>query len=296
MSDEHGDAARRDAAGASDYSGSSEALNASLKWRVSYMLRRAVALWQMKQAKFALGSLPAPVFVGATGGSGTRAVAQVLQEAGVNLGSRHNFALDAMDFVPFVVRTGRAYLTSGVSTPGMDTDLDVAVFRFRRGMRAKEQWGAKGPRFIYFLPYLAQRLPGMKFIHVVRDGRDMAFAPNQSQLVDYSSFLVDASLHSAPQPVQSIALWNRVNLDAKRFGEEKLRESYLLVRFEDLCGNPAAEVERIFTFIGSTLPRHTAIVCIREQKTAGRWKSAAPELLQQMSAVADEGLREFGYR
>ena len=43
-------------------------------------------------------------------------------------------------------------------------------------------WGWKEPRSVYLLPFLAAELPGLRFLHVVRDGRDMAFSENQVQL------------------------------------------------------------------------------------------------------------------
>ncbi len=278
-----------------DYSVSAEALNSSLAWRIRHGLRRTVSHWQMKRTGFRLSDMPSPILIGATGGSGTRAVAHILQTAGVHMGTRHNFALDAMDFVPFVVRWARIYSTTGESPSGMDADFDAAAFRFRRGIGPHEPWGAKAPRFIYFLPYLAQRLPAMKFIHVVRDGRDMALALNQSQLHDYGDFLLDPVLRSEPEPVRSVALWSRANTEALRFGRQSMADRYLLLRFEDLCRDPRAEVERIFKFIGSDALRDPAVACVREQKTTGRWQSAPPELVQRMSSVAAQALHEFGY-
>ena len=43
-------------------------------------------------------------------------------------------------------------------------------------------WGWKEPRSIYLLPFFHRHLPGLRFLHVVRDGRDMAFSENQNQL------------------------------------------------------------------------------------------------------------------
>ena len=41
-------------------------------------------------------------------------------------------------------------------------------------------WGWKEPRSIYLLSFLHRHLPALRFLHVVRDGRDMALSKNQN--------------------------------------------------------------------------------------------------------------------
>ena len=57
-------------------------------------------------------------------------------------------------------------------------------------------------------------------------------------------------LRKAKTPVRSIAIWTRVNTAAADYGEERLGERYLRVRFEDLCAQPGETVRRIYDFFG----------------------------------------------
>ena len=48
--------------------------------------------------------------------------------------------------------------------------------------RSATAWGWKEPRSIYLVPFLDAAMPSLRFLHFVRDGRDMAFSENQNQL------------------------------------------------------------------------------------------------------------------
>src|SRR5205085_1459924 len=85
-------------------------------------------------------------------------------------------------------------------------------------------WGWKEPRSIYLLPFYRRRMPDLRFLHVVRDGRDMALSSNQNQLRKHGAMLLAPEELELPPPVQSITLWSRINLQATAFGEQVLGE------------------------------------------------------------------------
>ena len=112
-----------------------------------------------------------PGVIGATGGSGTRVLAAVVRRGGMFVGSDLNRSLDALDFAAFFDRwVGRGSSrprrppSCGRSSPASTTEA------------GGQPWGWKEPRSVYLLPFLAAELPGLRFLHVVRDGRDMAFS------------------------------------------------------------------------------------------------------------------------
>ena len=49
----------------------------------------------------------------------------------------------------------------------------------------------KNPRSMFLLPFFDSYFPALKFIHIVRDGRDMAYSKNQNQLHKHGSTLLD---------------------------------------------------------------------------------------------------------
>ena len=153
--------------------------------------------------------------IGATGGSGTRVLAAIVQRAGMFVGSDLNRSLDALDFAAFFDRwVGREL------TPGAAAELRALVARQHEEAGGRP-WGWKEPRSVYLLPFLAAELPGLRFLHVVRDGRDMALSENQVQLRKHGDAVLGAS--DEPEALRSIALWREINLRAADFGEQRAR-------------------------------------------------------------------------
>jgi hypothetical protein len=154
-------------------------------------------------------------------------------------------------------------------------------------------WGWKEPRSIYLLPFLHRHLPALRFLHVVRDGRDMALSANQNQLRKHG----DAALIPADLPprTRSIALWSWVNLEAKRYGEEELGPRYLRIRFEDLCEGPSEITARILEFVALGGDAHELAGAVVPPSSLGRWRTADEALVGELQRVAGDALVELGY-
>ena len=84
-------------------------------------------------------------------------------------------------------------------------------------------WGDKTPMNTLYLDWLGPVFPHSKFIHIIRDGRDVA-----------SSYLkmerYDTILEAANRWINSIEL-------AQSFGS-KIKENYMEIRYEDLVTSP----------------------------------------------------------
>ena len=137
----------------------------------------------------------------------------------------------------------------------------------------------------------------MKFIHVVRDGRDMAFSANQNQLRKHGAAVLGRELEDTPQPVRAAALWARVNEEAASYGELRMTGRYLLVTFERLCSHTRETVQQIFDFLESDPARLDAAVKeIAPPSSIGRWRHNTDEgLLSAIQAHAGDALRRFGF-
>ena len=244
-----------------------------------------------------------PVVVGALGGSGTRVVARILMQAGYFLGTHRNVSEDAMEFVEFYDQWINRYLLrhhaplSQEEDALMARDLFACVARHRREMLEPEApWGWKEPRSLYLLPFFHAHFPEMTFIHVVRDGRDMAFSANQNQLRKHGPAVLGSHLHDAPQPVRTAALWARINLDAAAYGETRLGARYLRVQFEALCRAPRETVATIQRFLGRAVDPGSAPEVVIPPSSIGRWRETTDEgLLTAIHAQAGEALRRFDY-
>jgi hypothetical protein len=245
-----------------------------------------------------------PLVIGATGGSGTRVLARIARRAGYDLGTNLNGAEDALEFIPFhdrwinrmIVADQRPF--SAAETAEMTSEFHQRLTQhLPKHGEAGQLWGWKAPRSIYFLPLFQRLYSDVKFIHVLRDGRDMAFSKNQNQLRQHGRAILNwRERWFAAAPLRSILLWERVNLRAARFGETQMGGNYLAIRFEDLCRQPAVTVGRILGFLGSDLdPEEIAAAEISPPGTLARWKSQPEPITRKLTTAAAESLGKFGY-
>jgi hypothetical protein len=255
-----------------------------------------------------LAGLPGPHVIGATGGSGTRVLARMLRHAWTFLGTHLNVSDDSLFFGAYSDRWINRFVgdatplpTEGVRT-AMARDLDVTVTQHLSSLLAEgpdsrwRAWGWKEPRSIFLLPFFDAHFPALKFVHLVRDGRDMAYSPNQNQLSKHGRALLTREELSLEQPLQSMALWARLNSRRADYGEAHLGPRYLRVRFEDLCAAPLPVFQRIVQFLG--LRNDVAeIGCLEVAPPAslGRWRAQDPAQIEALHTVGQSALARFGY-
>jgi Sulfotransferase family len=247
----------------------------------------------------------APLIIGATGGSGTRIVARLARHAGYDLGRHLNASEDALEFYSFHDRWINRFVGSEdrhVALPAseaerMRQEFHQALKQHLSGTTESARWGWKAPRSVYLLPFLHAQFPQLKFIHVLRDGRDMAFSKNQNQLRKHGRAVLNwRERWFYPVPLRSLLLWERVNLRASRYGEAELRGNYHLVRFEDLCQSPVETTKRIMQFLAADVDAESvARAEIAPPASIGRWREHPAPLLARMESVAAISLRKFGY-
>lgn len=242
-----------------------------------------------------------PCVIGATGGSGTRVFVRLAAAAGLYVGEDRNPFEDALPIEHFLDRwllplwEGGGWSPPHTAPPGMDDDLAATLDRHLAGRDpAGSPWGWKAPRSLYLLPFLAQRFPDLRFLHVVRDGRDMAFSSNQLQLARYGPRLLSAEEQGGSQAERSIALWSRINGLTADYGVE-LGGAYLRLRLEDLCARPAAVARRLRRFFELPGDPGAAAREVAAPATFGRWRREDPALVARLEAIAGPTLRRFGY-
>ncbi len=113
------------------------------------------------------------------------------------------------------------------------------------------RWAWKEPNTHIRLPALIDALPGLRYIHVVRHGADMAFSRNQAQLYWWGpSFGIEPPSDPQLVPAASLSYWVHTTRRAVELGERWLGERFLLIRFEDACARPAETAGRVLAFLG----------------------------------------------
>ncbi len=178
-----------------------------------------------------------PAVIGALGGSGVRVIPAIMRTAGFWMGAWVNPKTeDAMATRFFLQR----YFDGAVASPAhCEADLRracasaVAAHRWRMP-DTKMPWGWKNPRCMWVIPFLTRVYPGLKFIHVVRDGRDMALTNNTNLLRQHGELLLDDPAAKSDQVRAQLELWTKGNRTAHGDGSTHLGHNYLCITYEDL--------------------------------------------------------------
>ncbi|MGH2729989.1 MAG: sulfotransferase family protein, partial [Actinomycetota bacterium] len=111
-----------------------------------------------------------------------------------------------------------------------------AAYRAYARAHDKRMWGDKTPRYVENIDFLAGLFPHSRFVHIVRDGRNVALS--------YSS------VPFGPQTVAKTAsLWARRVGAGVRSGRALQPGRYLEVRYEDLVEDPADETKALCDFL-----------------------------------------------
>ena len=101
---------------------------------------------------------------------------------------------------------------------------------------SKPLWGDKTPRYIEHIPFLDELFPAGRFVHLVRDGRDVA--------------LSYANVPFGPKTVaKAAALWARRVRTGVADGRPLGGSRYMELRYEDLVSEPDARVKAMCEFL-----------------------------------------------
>ncbi|MBT6137353.1 MAG: sulfotransferase [Rhodospirillaceae bacterium] len=249
-----------------------------------------------------------PVLIGATGGSGTRALHSALSTAGLFMGERLNGAGDAMDFEPFLddwinpildTTRGLDYGPATLDRSALE-DFKAALTTYRTEHPGGDAlWGWKNPRSMYVLPLIHSVYPDLCFLHLVRDGRDMALSDNQNQARKHYAALFGQPVGDIT-PERSIKLWAKANNDVADWAERVLANRYLRIRFEDLCASPGSHLRSVFILLGLDGTSLEAAVAaalpsISKPASVNRWRALPEDDASQLTNLAKPVLERFGY-
>lgn len=155
-------------------------------------------------------------------------------------------------------------------------------------------WGWKEPNTHIFLPQLAAGLKGLKYIHVIRNGLDMAFSKNQAQSANWGQYMCGNDFATNPStPLQSLDYWIAANERAIKVGTELLGANFMLVNYDMFCIDPGKGVARMAAFLGTPLTpqKADALKKLFAPSSIGRYREADLGMFSQaqMTAVKDLG-------
>jgi hypothetical protein len=134
-----------------------------------------------------------------------------------------------------------------------------------------DRWGWKEPNTHIVLPRLRDALPGLRYVHVVRNGLDMAFSSNRNQLMFWGERVLGRTVR--PESRDALAYWCEVHRRVKREAEA-MGSRFLWLDHDALCADPVRGFARLATFL--ELPAEQALALAplaRPQPTAGRHRA-----------------------
>jgi len=261
--------------------------------------------------------LASPVVVFCKSHSGSRLLAAALQRIGVFLGDVLNESLDALPMLPLVEHVVLRHhpdftawwRDGGDATVSELLDRGLAA-HFGDRPRSAAPWGWKLCETVYALPVIEAAFPAARYIHLVRDGRDMAFCDHavpdtpfwkkvyfgsdrvmalRGRRLGYKDYHRESHVFNAAHWSASVSL-------GRTYGAV-LGSRYLEVRYEDLCRRFAEEMARIAAFVG-IVPCAESLAALGRQvslTSIGKHRQQPAAALREVLEIEAPLLLALGY-
>jgi LPS sulfotransferase NodH len=210
----------------------------------------------------------------------------------------------------------KAFQVSGLDASGLEakvmagcnngSDFLRIVMEEVARSQGVDRWIDSTPTNIPHMPRISRDFPEARFIHIIRDGRDVALSLDQHRWSrplpwDRKRSLLAAGLY-----------WEGIVRKGRRFGAI-LGPKYMEVRYEELVAQPQQSLKPIGEFLGQDLDyariQQASIGSVRKPLTSfqedlkeghfapvGRWKTKFPEdQLEWCERLVGNYLVELGY-
>ena len=152
-------------------------------------------------------------------------------------------------------------------------DLINLVYFHHLALSRKRRFGDKTPPYIEIVRELCELYPGARFIHLLRDGRDVAIS------------FFDLSWHGSRCYERNFE-WTRALRFREQYRNTELDQKILDVKYEDLVADPEKTVRAICAFLGEDFEPAMLTVSSRTDRVPERERAAHPKLGQPLSPQA----------
>jgi hypothetical protein len=232
-----------------------------------------------------------PVAIGGVGGSGTRLISEILLALKFYLGDDLNCSGDNLWFTllfkrPELLEFGaltdddfkrsssvfyRVMAEGGSLTSDEELWIKTLASKDRVGHPASwlqdrahslilgklkqnhsGHWGWKEPNTHIFLDRLEKTFPGIKYIHVMRNGLDMAYSTNQNQLRLWAPFFFGAGSNYKINPYWALKYWCCVHRRVFDMAY-RMQGRLLILNYDHFCSSPESGLRELLRFLGLTV-------------------------------------------
>jgi len=172
----------------------------------------------------------------------------------------------------------------------------ASLMRSRRHDHDPGRWGWKEPNSHLFLERLAAGLGPLRYVHVLRNGLDMAFSSNQQQLHNFGwLFGIDPKSSSAPEPRLALQYWVAANTNAIETGQRLPDVEVCTLNFDLMCERPAEVIEPFVGFLGlepGAVDMDRLVRCPVTPRGSGRFRE---QDLSQLRSQDIEAVARLGF-
>ena len=224
-------------------------------------------------------------------------------------------------FEPIVTKAAARYVYEGIWKRSQAKWFYKNVYQWllRIHFDGDLRFVEKTPRNCLLVPFLAEAFPNAQFIHIIRDGRDVAlslskkpwflaseansgrYEPGGYPYGPYSQFWVEPErvreFETTSDIHRCIWVWKRFTETALDAISQLPQERYLEIRYESLVFEPEKESERLKSFLEIKEPSAyqtlRAAISTANSSLSAQWKTQLSP--QQLTEIEREAGRLFTY-
>lgn len=168
------------------------------------------------------------------------------------------------------------------------------------------RWAVYDPDNILYIPRIKRELPNALFVHIIRDGRDIALS-----LMKMEGFRPFPWSPKARGLLETALYWKWTVQTGRTHGN-RIPADYIEVRYEDMIAEPRAALSRLSQFLDHDLDydriQNTGLGRLRDSNSSflgdesqvknpvNRWKEKlSGGEVAQLETIIGPSLKEFGY-
>lgn len=245
-----------------------------------------------------------PVVLMGRGHSGTRVLAYAVQALGVNLGFTDRMASGDPEDKRF--RRGLAKLARRWDVGDVPPERELRpmrklVYRWHERLRPMGPWGWKYPETYLMTPHVHAVFPRARYLHIIRDGRDLAFKRHRTHDPDTvlgRRVLAKIGATGEPGYLAAALSWAyQVELFTDFAARHLPRERVFDCTFEELCADPVGVTRRVAAFLVLPVPQSAVefLSGFANPEKIHDYRVRKPERIAAVEERIGPALRRFGY-